>query len=186
MVKLLIIILFIASILVAVSRYLLGVEADYNRQLLHSAEPGDYTHHFKEFTLTSTNATGSPDSVIYSPNTRASVAEQKTVMDSPEITMYREQEKPIRITADSAEVFHRNNITVLNNNVHVSIPDRKDHPIVMTTEQLTFDNVSQTAKTELAATIVNDKGVMHGTGMEFNPVTQQIKFLNNVHGVYEH
>ena len=66
------------------------------------------------------------------------------------------------------------------------MPDKHDNNIVMTTEQLTLDNATQSANTDLPATIVHSKGNMSGIGLEFNPRTKQIKFLNKVRGIYEH
>lgn len=186
MIKMLLISLSFVAIIAATGRYLLAIESDYSSQLLNSSEQQYYTHQFKNFALTHTNDLGEAKSVIQSPSTRSLVADQKTLMDSPKVTMYRDQEPPMIITADSAEVFHQQNITVLNNNVNLSMPDKRDNNIVMMTEQLTLDNVTQSAKTDLPATIIHGKGNMRGTGLEFNPHTQQIKFLNKVRGIYEH
>jgi LPS export ABC transporter protein LptC len=174
------------AIIAAAGRYLLAIEADYSSQLQATPEQQHYTHQFKNFALTRTNHLGKPQSVIHSPSTRSLVADQKTLMDSPRMTMYRDPELPMIITADSAEVFHQKNITVLNNNVNLSMPDKRNKNIIMETEQLTLDNVTQIANTDLPATIVHGKGNMRGIGLEFNPHTKQIKFLNEVRGIYEY
>ena len=185
MIKTLIISLSFAAIIAAAGSYLQAIESEYSSQLQSSPEQQHYTHEFKNFSLTNTNEHGKAQSVIYSPATQLLVAEQKTLMNSPEITLYREQQLPILMTANSAEVFHQENITVLNNNVRVSMPDQNRKSMVMTTEKLTLNNASQSAKTDLPASIVHGKGTMHGVGLEFDPHTQQIKFLNKVRGTYE-
>jgi LPS export ABC transporter protein LptC len=186
MIKMLLIISSFVAIIAATGGYLLAIESDYSNQLQNAPEQQHFTHQFKNFELTNTNNLGEAQSVIRSPSTQLLPAEQKTLMDSPKMTMYREHEPPIIITANSAEVFHQQNITVLNNNVNVSMPDQRNNITLMKTEQLTLDNTSQSAKTDLPATIVHGKGNMRGTGLEFNPHTKQIKFLNKVRGTYEH
>ncbi len=186
MIKLLLITLSLAAIIAAMASYLMAVESNYTSQLQNSPEQQHYIHKFKDFAMTNTNDSGNAQSIINSPNTQLLVAEEKTLMDSPEITMYREQQAPIIITANSAEVLHQKNVTILSDDVKVSMPNKHNNNVVMTTEQLTLDNVSQSAKTTLPATIIHGKGNMHGTGLEFNPHTQQIKFLNDVRGIYEH
>lgn len=186
MIKTLIITLTFVAFIAATGRYLLTVEKDYSSQLQHSSEQLHYSHQFKNFSLTHTNELGIAKSIVYSPSTRSLDSDQKTLMDSPKVTMYREQQPPMVITADSAEVFHQKNITVLSENVNVSMPDKRNNNVVMTTEQLTLDNITQSASTDLPATIVHGKGNMSGTGLEFDPHTQQIKFLNKVRGIYEH
>ena len=186
MIKTLLIILSCVAIIAAAGRYLQVIESDYSSQLQNTPEQQHYSHQFKNFALTNTDALGNAQSTIYSPATQLLAAEQKTLMDSPKMTMYRDQQPPIVITANSAEVFHQLNITILSDNVHASMPDQNNRNIVMTTEQLTLDNVSQSARTDLPASIVHGKGHMHGVGLEFNPHTQQIKFLNKVRGTYEY
>jgi len=186
MIKTLLISLSFVAIIAAAGHYLQAIESEYSSQLQHSPEQQHYTHQFEDFSLTNTNNLGEAQSVIYSPATQFLVADQKTLMDSPKITMYRDQQAPIVMTANSAEVFHQQDVTILKNNVHVSMPDQNRKSIVMTTEELTLDNVSQSAKTDLPASIVHGKGTMHGVGLEFDPHTQQIKFLNKVRGTYEY
>tara|TARA_R110002096_G_scaffold356666_1_gene549911 strand:- start:878 stop:1438 length:561 start_codon:yes stop_codon:yes gene_type:complete len=186
MIKTLLISLTFAATIAATGRYLLAIESDYSSQLQDPSEQQQYTHQFKHFTLTQTNNLGEAQSVIYSPSTHSLATDQKTLMDSPKVTMYRTQEPPMIITADSAEVFHLKNITLLNDNVNLSMPDKDHNNAVMMTEQLTLDNITQSAKTDLHATIIHSKGNMSGTGLEYNPHTKQIKFLNKVRGIYEH
>lgn len=185
MIKLLLITLSLASIIALAASYLMTVESNYSNLLQNSPEQQHYTHKFKDFALTNTNKSGNAQSIVHSPSTELLVAEQKTLMDSPEITMYRDQQAPIVITANSAEVLHLQNMTILSDDVKISMPDQRSSGIVVTTEQLSLDNSTQSAKTTFPATIIHGKGNMHGTGLEFNPHTQQIKFLNDVRGIYE-
>ena len=185
MIKSTLILVIISLTILVTGRYLLSVEKQYTSQLLSSSEQLHYSHQFKGFSLTKTNASGAPESIIHSPSTHMVTEQQKTLMDDPEMIMYRDQEPPIVITAKHAEVQHANNLTSLHKNVKVIMPGNNNKNIVMTTEQLTLDNHTQTAKTELPATIIHGRGNMSGTGVEFNPHSKQIKFLNNVSGVYE-
>lgn len=186
MIKPILITLLVAATVTVTSRYLLSVESEYTSQLLNEPEQQHFAHEFKNFSLTNTNTDGHAQSYIYAPQTRFSMADQKTIMDSPEMIMNLHQESPITITANSAEILHEKHMTVLKNNVNVSISNQSNHDVRMTTEELTLDNVLQIAKTDLAASIYQGKGIMHGTGLEFNPNTKQIKFLNKVRGTYEY
>lgn len=167
------------------SRYLLSVEQEYTKLLQYHPEQLQYTHQFKGFSLTNTNMQGKAQSVIHSPKTRVFNEQQKTIMDNPKMIMHREQEPPIVITAKYAEVLHIQNLTTLHDNVKVAMTNNNNKKVIMATEQLTLDNLTQTASTDLPATIVHDKGHMQGTGVEFNPKAKRIKLLNNVRGVYE-
>ena len=187
MIKSLLILLLIVITTYLLSRHLLMVEKEYTAQLLNNPEQLHYAHQFKNFTLTNTDSQGNAQSIIHSPTTNTLSAQQKTLMQEPKIIMQGEQEAaPIIITAKQAEIFHLENQTLLRDDVKVTLHnDANNKNIVMTTEQLTLNNSTQTATTELPAKIVHSRGTMQGTGVEFNPHTKQIKFLNNVRGIYE-
>jgi len=185
MIKPLLILLLFSLTITIIGRYLLSVEKEYTKQLLSNPQQLYYSHQFKNFSLTNTNTHGEAQSIIYSPSTRMLTEEQKSLMDDPKIIMYREQEPPIEITSNHAQIFHNEHLTSLQDNVRVTMPGENKNNIIMTTEQLTLDNRTQTAKTDLPATILHGKGNMQGTGLEFNPHTKQIKFLNKVRGIYE-
>jgi LPS export ABC transporter protein LptC len=185
MIKSVFILFGIAIAISLAGRYLFSVEKEYTSQLINEPEQLYYSHQFKGFSLTNTNIEGTAQSVIHSPSTRVMTQENKTFMDDPKLIMYREEEAPIVITANHAVVLHADNQTLLKRNVKVTMPNNSNNNIVMTTEQLTLNNHDQTAKTDLPATIIHGKGNMHGTGLEFNPNTKQIKFLNKVRGIYE-
>ncbi len=167
-------------------RYLLNIETDYMSQLQSNGEKQYFSHIYKNFSLTNTDVQGKVKSEIFSPQTNYAVADKKTIMHTPKMIMHRGKDKPISITADSADVFHETNTTVLQKNVVVTMPDQRNKNIELTTEELTIDNKLQTASTDKRATIEHGKGKMHGTGLEFNPNTQRIKFLNKVSGSYEY
>ena len=185
MIKLIFTLLLIGLVLMFTSRYLVAVEKEYTSQLLNTPEQIHYSHQFKNFSMTNTSASGKAQSVIRSPVTHMLTEQQQTLMDHPEMIMYRDNEPPIIITAKLAQVFHADNQTSLQDNVKVTMPNKNNDNIVMTTEQLTLDNLTQTAKTHLPATIIHGKGNMQGVGVEFNPHTKQIKFLTQVRGIYE-
>ena len=185
MIKSILTILLIVLLLTLASRYLLAVEEEYTNQLLNTPEQLHYSHQFKNFSLTNTNSSGETQSIIHSPATRMLTEQHQTLMDDPEMVMYRDNQPPIIITAKFAQVLHADNLTSLQDSVKVTMANKNNDDIVMTTEQLTLNNLTQTAKTHLPATITHGKGNLHGTGVEFNPHTQQIKFLNQVRGIYE-
>ena len=167
-------------------KYLHNVEADYTSQLQTDGAQQNFAHVYKNFALTNTNIKGNIQSQLVSPRTNFSASEQKTIMTQPEMIMHRGNELPIVITANTADVFHSKNITILQDNVIVNMPDKSSNTIRLTTEQLTVDNVSQNASTDKPAKISHGKGRMNGTGLEFNPHNKQIKFLSKVHGSYEY
>lgn len=186
MIKLIIIILALTTTLAMLYQHMKAVEFEYTNQLIDNSEQQHFSHQFKKFSLTNTNSEGIAQSIISAPTTRMITTQHITLMDDPEIIMQREQEPPIIITAKQAEIFHAQNQTSLHNDVKVVMTNKNNNNIVMTTQQLTVNNHTQHAKTDLPATIVHSKGNMHGTGVEFNPHTKQIKFLSEVRGIYEH
>ncbi len=109
-----------------------------------------------------------------------------TIMNQPNMVMHRNNEAPIIITANTADVLHNKNITVLQENVIVNMPDKSNNPVTLSTEELIVDNLTQTANTDKPARILHGKGKMHGTGLEFNPHNKNIKFLSKVRGTYEY
>ena len=177
-------ILFVITI-VAISYYLQQIESEYSKQIMTNSEQQYYSHKYTNFSLTNTDSSGKAETLIRSPQTNFSTAEQKTLMASPEMLLYRKNSSPISITAEYAEVIHTDNITSLNDNVVVSIANKNKRNVRMTTDQLFLDHTLQIGKTAHKATILHGKGIMHGVGLEFNPHTQQIKFLNKVRGTYE-
>lgn len=185
MIKSVLIVLLLCIAILILSRYLLMVEKEYTAQLLNNPEQLHYAHQFKDFALTNTSKQGIVQSIIRSPSTHTLSAKRKSIMDKPEMIMYREKESPIIITANQAEVLHLDNKTLLSDNVKVTMSSNNNKNIIMTTQKLILNNTTQMATTDLPATIIHDRGNMHGTGVEFNPHTKQIKFLNNVRGVYE-
>lgn len=186
MIKLLIILSAIVLLVLLIRQHLLSVEMEYTNQLSNHSEQQSYAHQFDTFSLTNTDVNGEIQSIIHSPSTSMLTAEQVTLMDTPKFIMQREQASPIIITAKHAKIFHNDNLTSLKDDVKVVMSDKSKNNIIMTTEQLTINNITQHATTDSPATLVHAKGNMKGVGVEFNPNDQQIKFLSKVRGIYEH
>ncbi|MEM8844108.1 MAG: LPS export ABC transporter periplasmic protein LptC [Pseudomonadota bacterium] len=183
--KKLILISFAAIALVALTtRYLLSIDAEFSALLSDDVEQHEFTHEFEKFTLTNTDANGQVESIIYSPRTYYDTTRQITTMEKPEIEMASDQDAPAKITADSAEVFHQDNITLLQDNVKVNVENEQN--IRMSTDKLTLDHNQQIATTDLPATVLYKKGRMNSTGLEFKFDGTQIKFLDDVRGTYEY
>ena len=178
-------IFFIVAI-AATTFYLRQIESEYSKRIMTHSDQQYYSHQYTNFSLTNTNTTGKPESNIHSPHASYLVAEQKTFMHDPKILLFRENNSPISITAQQAEILHEDNITSLNKNVIVSINKNNKQNVRMTTDQLYLDHSKQIGKTDHEATIMHGKGIMRGVGLEFNPHTQQINFLNKVRGTYEY
>lgn len=172
-------------IIAGVTHHLVSVEKKYSQQVIDRPVQLNYEHIFKGFSLANTGINGSVHSVIRSPSTRVLVEQHKTYMDKPEITLSQDKQTPIVITANSAQMHHNDNITTLTGNVQVTLPNDQDQSVIMVTEKLELDNITLTAKTDLMATIIHERGHMQGTGIEFNPHIRQFQFLNNVRGIYE-
>lgn len=183
MIKAILIIFTAVMLTFLTARYLLNVEATYTALLSDDEEQHKFTHEFEDFTLTNTDVDGKLESVIYSPHTYLDTSDQVTMMETPQIEMADDEGSPINITSHTAEVFHQDNITLLEGDVRVKIMN--DQNIEMSTDKLTLDHRKQLASTELPATITHDKGKMQGTGLEFKFDASQVKFLANVRGTYE-
>ena len=99
--------------------------------------------------------------------------------------VYRDQQSPVKLTAESAIIDHQANITTLQKNVEVSIDENKNSPLSMKTDLLLIDNTNRVATTQSAASIYYGSSRMNGIGLEFDLDNKKIKFLDKVHGIYE-
>ena len=167
------------------TNYLRAVEVEFMQQLLQETEQAETIHIFNQFTLSNTDETGAIESQVRSPNTRYVVSEQKTHLESPTMLVYRKQNTPVKISAESAIVDHQTNITTLRNNVDVSMDSDSNKPLRMTTKILEIDNSAQVATTSAAARIYYGNSRMDGTGLKLDLEKKQVKFLDKVHGFYE-
>lgn len=185
MIRLLLSAIVFLGLISLASSHLSSVETEFSRQLLTSTEQQHFLHEFKNFSLSNTDPSGKVSSVIQSPHTEFIPAQQETLMATPEMTMQNDQGSPTTLTANSATVIHEKNITVLEKNVIVHLSKNNQKDIKVNTEKLILNNTTQTATTDLPASIFHGNGEMHGTGLKYNPKTQQITFLNNVRGYYK-
>ena len=182
-------ILYTIAVIIASSfiyLHLKDVEQDYMSQLQTDGTQQDFAHVYKNFSLTNTNEFGNVQSEMSSPLTNYSVTDNKTIMYAPNMIMHRNNESPIVITADTADVLHKKNITMLQDNVIVNMTDKSSNPVKLTTNELIVNNITQIANTDKPATISHGKGKMHGVGLELNPHDKKIKFLSDVRGSYEY
>lgn len=185
MIKIILTVTVASALIALVSQYLRQVENDFVQQLLHGSEQAETIHVFKQFTLANTDESGRIESQLQSPNTRYVVTEQKTHLASPTMLVYRRQQAPVKLSADSAIIDHQTNITTLHNNVDVSIDETNKTPLRMTTDLLEIDNTNQVATTSAPARIYYGKSRMDGTGLELDLQKKKVKFLDKVHGFYE-
>ena len=185
MIKILLGLAISSGLIALAARHLLAVEIDFSRQLISPGQAQYFLHEFKNFALTNTGADGKINSVIKSPQTEFMPAQQKTLMVSPHITIHSQQQPPALMTAASAQVLHAKNITMLEKNVVVRLGEKNTQNIIMNTQKLLLDNTSRTAKTDLPASVFHRQGEMHGIGLEFDPQTRKITFLNHVRGHYK-
>lgn len=186
MIKIILTLATIAVPLALSSQYLRRVETDFLQQLLHASEQAETTHIFSQFSLSSTDETGNIESLLKSPNTRYIVNEQKTHLTSPTMLVYRNKRAPVKLSAESAIIDHPTNTTTLHDNVEVSIDENSTKPLRLTTDLLVIDNTNQVANTTSSARIYYGSSRMDGTGLELDMEQKKVKFLDKVHGVYEH
>ena len=185
MIKIIISVIVMIAVVAWTTQYLRSVEVEFMQQLLQETEHAETIHIFNQFILSNTDATGAIESQLKSPNTRYVVSEQKTYLDSPTMLVYRKQNTPVKISAESAIVDHQTNITTLHDNVDVSMDSNSNKPLRMTTELLEIDNIAQVATTSAAARIYYGRSRMDGTGLMLDLKQKQVKFLDKVHGFYE-
>ena len=185
MMKIIISVVVMFAIIAWTTQYLRAVEAEFMQQLLQETEHAETIHIFNQFTLSNTDETGAIESQLKSPSTRYVASEQKTHLESPTMLVYRKQNTPVKISAESAIVDHQTNITTLHNNVDVSMDGNSNTPLRMTTELLEIDNAAQVATTSAAARIYYGKSRMDGTGLKLDLRKKQVNFLDKVHGFYE-
>lgn len=185
MIKIIISVLVMIAAVALTTQHLRTVEVEFMQQLLQDTEQAETIHIFNQFTLSNTDETGAIESQLKSPATRYIASEQKTHLESPTMLVYRKQNSPVKISAESAIVDHQTNITTLHNNVDVSMDGDSKKPLRMTTEILEIDNTAQIATTSAAARIYYGKSRMDGTGLKLDLKRKQVKFLDKVHGLYE-
>ena len=186
MIKSILAITVIAALLALSSQYLRRVETDFLQQLLHGSEQAETIHTFSQFSLSSTDETGSIESLLKSPNTRYIVNEQKTHLTTPTMLVYRDKRAPVKLSAESAIIDHPTNTTTLHDNVEVSIDENSTKPLRLTTDLLVIDNSNQVANTTSPARIYYGSSRMDGTGLELDMEQKKVKFLDKVHGIYDH
>jgi LPS export ABC transporter protein LptC len=180
--------LFIAFVSVAfvyvTTVYLLQVDREFTSQLSVEYESQEMRHVYTKFSLVNTTPEGETKYLLKSPNTVVLLSEEKTHLDFPNMLLYRDDKKPIAITADMGVVDHALNLTTLTHNVDVAIPTQDDHA-VLETEKLLFNSITQVAYTDEYAKIVQGRNLMEGVGLEYRLDEEKIKFLNKVRGIYE-
>ncbi len=185
MIKIIFSVFIVIAAVAWMTQYLRNVEVEFMQQVLQGSEHAEAFHIFNQFTLSNTDETGAIESQLVSPSTRYIVSEQKTHLESPTMLVYRKQNTPVKISAESAIVDHKTNITTLHNNVDVSMDSDSNKPLRMTTEILKFDNTVQVATTSAPARIYYGKSRMDGTGLKLDLEKKQVNFLDKVHGFYE-
>ena len=186
MLKTVLIIALATSLTVLTAQHLRRVDTQFSQQLLQGSEQAETIHVFTKLSLTNTNESGTAKSLVNSPYTRYIVSQQETQLESPHMLVYRDQQSPVKLTAESAIIDHQANTTTLQKNVNVSIDEDKNKPLRMTTDLLLIDNIKRVATTQSAASIYYGSSRMNGTGLEFDLDQKKIKFLDKVHGIYEH
>ena len=185
MLKTALIIALAILLIIFASQHLRRVNTQFSKQLLQGSEQAETVHVFTQFSLTNTNESGAIKSLVTSPNTRYIVSLQETQLESPHMLVYRDQQSPVKLTAESAIIDHQANITTLQKNVEVSIDENKNSPLSMKTDLLLIDNTKRVATTQSAASIYYGSSRMNGIGLEFDLDNKKIKFLDKVHGIYE-
>lgn len=184
MIKFLFVVSISFALLYVTSVYLLNVDREFTSQLSLEYESQEMRHVYTEFALVNTTPEGDTKYILNSPNTVVLLSEEKTHLDFPNMLLYRDNKKPIAITADMGVIDHALSLTTLTYNVDVAIPTQ-DENAVLKTEKLFFNSISQVAYTDEYAKIVQGKSLMEGVGLEYRLDEEKIKFLNKVRGIYE-
>lgn len=185
MIKLLLVIGVSAAMFYVSAKYLLTVDREFSAQLSDKYESQEMRHVYTKFVLANTTPAGTTKYLLHSPKTVVLLSEKKTHLDLPNMVFYRDEQKPVAITADEAVIDHALNVTTLSKNVEVKMPTQGKESAVLKTEKLFFDSVSEFAYTDQYAKIVQGKSLMEGVGLEYSLEKQNIKFLDKVRGTYE-
>jgi lipopolysaccharide export system protein LptC len=130
------------------------------------------------------NEKGNISSVIKSEKAKHYPDRNIAVLTEPNLLVYREDNTPWRVTAESGEYSLDQEKIELEKNVVIIRDEHLATPWKLTTESLTILNKSRFATTTQAVTISDSVSIMKGIGMNAWLDDKRIKLTSNVRGSY--
>ena len=176
-------ILFVASVLAAVLIIWQNENKDiaaYNNNT-EQDEPDFFIVNGK-YTLF--NEKGNISSVIKSENAKHYPQKNVATLIKPDLLIYREDNTPWRVTANSGEYDLDQETIELEENVVIIRDEHLATPWKLTTESLTILNKSRYVTTKQAVTISDSVSIMKGIGMNAWLDDKKIELTSNVRGNY--
>lgn len=107
-----------------------------------------------------------------------------TLIDLPELVFFQEN-APWRVTANKGKISSEDPQIELWSEVFVLHTTEENVNTTIETEIMLIDPIGKLAKTEEPVKISSEKVEITGTGMRADFVSQTLKLLSNVHGVYD-
>lgn len=124
--------------------------------------------------------------VLTAPRIDHFLAEKRSRMQQPVISLIRADGTPYELHAVLAEAEHGTETVQLQQNVSLSRAGQGAvAPLRMETEQLQIDLRARSAETSGAVRFVSGTGTVSATGLRANLVTEQIELLAKVQAHYE-
>ncbi len=106
-----------------------------------------------------------------------------TLLQEPDILIYRDQQPPIRILAEEGEVGPDNQEVFLRR--QVSMVEQSDSGFSMETEYLRIEPDNDYAETDTAVTLRHKTGQMRAIGMKAWLAEERLQLIENVRGFHE-
>ena len=104
-------------------------------------------------------------------------------MEAPDILIYRQDQSPVRILAQTGEISsHRDEIILRQ---QVSVTEQQPGGFSLTTEFLRLEPANDYAETDTAVTLRSGSGETNAIGMKAFLAENRLQLLENVRGLYD-
>lgn len=108
-----------------------------------------------------------------------------TLLDKPDLQLYRGQQLPWYISGDSGELSAGGEVLDLRDNVRVEHTDEQQRPFLLTSSQMYYVFDDDYAHTQVPVRIDSHQGVTTATGMQAYLEQGQVHLPSRVRGRYE-
>ncbi len=126
---------------------------------------------------------GAPYRELTSPRMSHYPNADRTLLEQPDMLIYRDQKPPLRVLADEGEIGPNNQEVLLRENV--SMTEQLPRGFSLQTPFLRIEPDNDYAETDAPVTLRHKSGVMHSIGMKAYLAEDRIQLLNNVRGLHE-
>jgi len=183
--------LVIITVLLGLSGLAIWLQQSSGKQSSNVSPPTVSQKHspdyfMEDFTLTSMNEKGTPNSILVSSKMLHYPDDDSTELDAPFMTMFGEIGKPWKIKADRGWVSGNNELILLSGNVRIDrLSGPNNRPVKLLTNKLRIHPESDFAETDQPVTMVSDKRHTSAIGMRAYIREGKLQLLDDVRVNYE-